>query len=75
MQEHAYDLSTILPESSLIGVILGGIFNYQEAPTVGEAAVYVAFLAITFFFFLRPAPSPRPRLQAADLGGDANAGS
>ena len=75
LQAHAYDLSAILPESSLIGVILGGIFNYQEAPTVGEAIVYVVFLAVTFFFFLRPAPVPRPHLQAADLRGDANAGS
>ncbi len=75
LQEHAYDFSAVLPESSLIGVILGGIFNYQEAPTVGQAIVYVAFLAVTFFFFLRPAPAPRPHLQAADLRGDANAGS
>ena len=75
LQAHAYDLSGILPESSLIGVILGGIFNYQEAPTVGQAIVYVAFLVVTFFFFLRPAPAPRPHLQAADFRGDANTGS
>ena len=73
LQAHAYDLSTVLPESSLPGVILGGIFNYQEAPSVGQAIVYVVFLAVTFFFFLRPAPVPRPHLQAADLRGDASA--
>lgn len=75
LQERAYDLSGVLPESSPLGVVLGGIFNYQDAPSVGEAIVYVVFLAVSFFFFLRPAPAPRPRLQTADLGGDANVGS
>ena len=75
LQARAYDLSAILPETSPLGAVLGGIFNYQEAPSVGEAIVYVAFLAVTFFFFLRPAPAPRPRMQAAELSGDANARS
>lgn len=75
LQERAYDLSAVLPESSLLGVVLGGIFNYQEAPTVGQAIAYVAFLTVTFFFFLRPAPALRSQLQAANLRGDANAKS
>jgi high-affinity iron transporter len=75
LQAHAYDLSTILPESSPLGAVLGGIFNYQEAPTVGEVIVYLAFLAVAFFFFLRPAPAPRPALQAAELPRDADARS
>ncbi len=75
MQARAYDLSGTLPESSPLGVVLGGIFSYQEAPTVGQAIVYVAFLAVTFFFFLRSAPAPRPRLQTAEPRGGANGGA
>ena len=36
LQETAFDLSGILPGDGLIGTLLGGIFGYQDAPTVGE---------------------------------------
>lgn len=55
LQARIYDFSEILPASGLPGTILGGLFNYQEAPTLGEALVYVAYLAITLVLFLRPA--------------------
>ena len=63
LQERAFDLSGVLPESSPLGVLLAGIFNYQEAPTIGQAIAYVGFLAITLTFFLRPAPAARPALS------------
>lgn len=74
LQERAYDLSAVLPESSPLGAVLSGIFNYAEAPSVGQAIAYVGFLAVTLFLFLRPTPTPRAALSAA-ASGDANAGA
>jgi high-affinity iron transporter len=75
LQERVYDWSGILPESSPLGAVLAGIFNYSEAPAVGQVIAYLGFLAVTLFLFLRPTPAPRPALQTADLRGDANASS
>ncbi|MDQ2084128.1 iron uptake transporter permease EfeU [Xanthobacteraceae bacterium Astr-EGSB] len=68
LQSRVYDLSEILPVSSLPGAILSGVFNYHEAPAAGEVIVYLAFLLTTLFLFLRsdgqatPAGHPvRPR--------------
>ena len=55
LQGHAYDMSAILPISSLLGTILSGVFSYQENPTVGEVIVYLTFLTVTLYFYLRPA--------------------
>ncbi|MBS0232159.1 MAG: FTR1 family protein [Proteobacteria bacterium] len=54
LQAHAYDLSAVLPTSSLLGTILSGVFSYQENPTIGEVIVYVSFLAAVLYFYLRP---------------------
>jgi high-affinity iron transporter len=54
LQERAYDLSGILPVSTPIGALLSGLFSYQESPAVGEVLIYVAFLAVSVFLFLRP---------------------
>jgi high-affinity iron transporter len=54
LQERAYDLSGVLPVSGPVGTILSGLFNYQESPAVGEMAVYVVFLVVSVFLFLRP---------------------
>ncbi len=58
LQPRLYDLSEVLPGSSLLGTILGGLFNYHEAPALGEGLVYVVFLATTLVLFLRPASAP-----------------
>lgn len=57
LQARVYDLSNTLPVSSVLGTVLSGVFNYQEAPTVGEAGLYVAFLAVTLTLFLKPVRS------------------
>lgn len=54
LQARVYDFSGVLPVSSVPGAILSGVFNYHEAPALGEVIVYLAFLAITLFLFLRP---------------------
>ncbi|MBK1624356.1 iron uptake transporter permease EfeU [Afifella marina] len=62
LQTPAYDLSRVLPVSSVVGTILSGILGYQESPSVGEILLYVIFLGVSLFFFLKP---PRPGKEAS----------
>lgn len=64
LQAHAYDMSAVLPVSSLLGTILSGVFSYQENPTVGEVVVYLSFLAAVLYLYLRPAGSDAPTLES-----------
>jgi high-affinity iron transporter len=62
LQHTAFDLSPFLPQDGLVGTLLSSVFGYQDAPTVGELIVYLAFLipALTLFFSsARPEPAPR----------------
>jgi len=54
LQTQVYDLSAVLPETSPLGTVLAGLLGYRDAPTLGEVAVYLVFLALALFFFLRP---------------------
>lgn len=56
LQERVFDLSSVLPVSSLVGTILSGMFGYHDAPTLGEVIAYVVFLVVALSFFLRPEP-------------------
>jgi len=58
-------MSTALPMDSPMGAVLSGLLGYQAAPVVGEVVVYLAFLAVSLFFFLRPAAAPAPRAAVA----------
>ena len=64
LQGQAFDLSNVLPADGTLGTLLSGIFGYQDAPTVGEVAVYVAFLVPALWFLFAPVrprvPAPRP---------------
>ncbi|WP_062762395.1 iron uptake transporter permease EfeU [Falsirhodobacter sp. alg1] len=64
LQTPIYDLGGILPESGPVGTVLSGIFGYREAPSVGEALVYVIFLVGSLALFLRPANrTPAPEVS------------
>lgn len=69
LQTPAYDLSLVLPTSSLLGSILSGILGYQENPTVGEVLAYLTFLATTLVLFLRPA---KPQSVPAGVSEQTN---
>lgn len=69
MQTRAYDASGVLPETSLLGTILSGVFNYKDSPSTGEVAAYLAFLIVTLFMYLRPAPQPANASQSKVQGG------
>lgn len=61
LQQQAFDLSNILPSDSLPGVLLGGLFGYRDAPTVGEIGIFLIFTISTLILFLMPQPSsPAP---------------
>ncbi len=63
LQDTAFDLSGILPGDGLIGTLLGGIFGYQDAPTVGEVIAYLALLVpALFLFFMQGRSFATPRL-------------
>ena len=63
LQATAFDLSDILPGDGLVGTLLGGIFGYQDAPTVGEVLAYLAFLLpALFLFYMQGRTAPAPRL-------------
>lgn len=49
----AYDISGVIPPTSVVGTLLKGIFNFSPAPTVVEVAVWVAYVASVGAFFLR----------------------
>lgn len=59
LQGVAWDTSQALPVSSVLGTVLSGMFGYLDAPTIGEVAVYILFLAVSLFLFLRPSPAPK----------------
>ncbi len=65
LQTVVFDMSDALPMDSPLGAVLSGLLGYQAAPVVGEVIVYLAFLAVALFFFLRPAAAPAPRAAAA----------
>lgn len=66
LQSRVYDISHILPETGPLGTVLSGLVGYREAPTLGEAIVYVGFLAVTLVLFLRP-DTAAPGQQTAGM--------
>jgi len=70
LQARVYDLSDTLPVSSVLGTILSGVFNYQEAPTIGEAGLYVVLLVVTLTLFLKPERAAffRPAVSESEKG-------
>ncbi len=59
LQETAFDLSNVLPADSVVGTLLSGFFGYQDTPTVGEVAIYCAFLVPALIVFLSPVKPSR----------------
>lgn len=63
LQGVAFDFSAWLPQDSVLGTLLGGFFGYQEAPTIGEVSLYLAFLVpalVVFWPSAKPVAAPHP---------------
>ena len=43
--EPLYDLSAVLPESSVLGTLLSALFGYRQAPALLEVAAFWGYLA------------------------------
>lgn len=63
LQAPLYDWSATLPETGPLGTILAGLLGYRDAPTIGEAGLYLGFLVVALYLFLRPA-RPQPAAGA-----------
>ncbi len=48
----AFDLGSVLPESSPLGALLAGLFGYRSSPTPLEVIVYVAYLVPVLYLFV-----------------------
>ena len=61
-----FDLSPMLPESSLLGSLLAGLFGYRSAPTVLELMGYLTYLlpVLLLFVFGGRGRNQRPRMAA-----------
>jgi high-affinity iron transporter len=55
LQTIAFDASRWLPQDSVVGTLLEGVFGYQAAPTFGEALAYLGFLVPALALFWAPA--------------------
>ncbi|WP_283149569.1 iron uptake transporter permease EfeU [Silvimonas soli] len=65
LQDTAFNLTAILPSGSTLGVILGGVFGYQDAPAVGELLAWVLFLVPALYFFLAGNRQPKTAARPA----------
>lgn len=63
LQGRVWDLSGVLPETDATGTVLSGLLGYRESPTLGELLVWLGFLAVTLFLYLRAAPAPSGTLM------------
>jgi high-affinity iron transporter len=68
----AFDIRTVLPDDSGIGLFLRALFGYSAAPELVTLAAYLAYIAPVLAFYLRPVPVAKPaELSTAPLpGGD-----
>jgi plastocyanin len=48
----AFNIGSILPESSPLGSVLAGLFGYRSAPTQLEVIAYVAYLVPVLYLFV-----------------------
>ncbi len=53
-----FDLGHVLPADGPLGTVLAGVLGYHEAPVFSEAVAYLAYLAVTLPWFLRPVAYP-----------------
>ena len=61
LQTTAYDLTQVLPTHSVLGVLLGTLFGYQDAPAIGEVLIWFLFIVPALLWFL-PNKAPKAGL-------------
>jgi high-affinity iron transporter len=58
LQATAFDLSNVLPNDSVLGTLLAGLFGYNDTPAVGEVGIYLIYLIPTLVLFAAATPRP-----------------
>ena len=53
-----FDVSAQIPPGSWYGTVLKGVFNFSPATTVLEGVVWITYVVLCLFFYLRPSRSP-----------------
>ena len=54
LKDNVWDTSFILSEASLTGRIFAGLTGYQSSPALLTVLIYIAYWAITAYFYWRP---------------------
>ena len=66
----AFDVSGTVPETSPLGVLLGGFFHFDPVTTWLQLTVWVVYLTVTLVIYFRPhhprVAAPAPSAPAAD---------
>ena len=57
----AFDISGFLPHETGIGQFLRALLGYTSQPEIITLGVYVAYVAIVLWLYLRPVAPPQPR--------------
>jgi high-affinity iron transporter len=65
--QSAYDLTTLLPDSSGVGQFLRAILGYSSSPEVSTLGIHVAYLVAVLGLYLRPVRRVPPPAQRADV--------
>lgn len=66
----AFSLAAVIPATSWYGALLGGIFNFTPEPSWLQVVAWVAYLAITLFFFLRTSMRRDTPVRTTSRTGD-----
>ncbi|MFY0407242.1 iron uptake transporter permease EfeU [Solicola sp. PLA-1-18] len=69
LNDLAFDVSSTIDPSGLVGTILKGTINFQPNPTVLQAVVWVLYLVPTMVLFLRPPKQKAPVSATAGAAG------
>jgi high-affinity iron transporter len=64
LQTVVFDLSHVLPIDTPLGVILAGMFGYNDTPTVSEVLAWLLFLIPALFLFMRGSQPAASLLRA-----------
>ncbi len=56
--EHVWDTNGVVPEGSTFGRFLTALFGYNGNPSLSEVVGYLAYMAVVFWAYLRPAKAP-----------------
>ncbi|MCX8255128.1 Ferrous iron permease EfeU [Beijerinckiaceae bacterium RH AL1] len=60
LQQVVADWSQVLPADGPLGTVLAGMFGYNDNPTLGEVAIYFAYLIPALILFFLPARQSVP---------------